>query len=333
MARAGRIDAPGAIHHVMTRGMERGRIFRDRADYKSFLQRAGLIFKESKTRCFAWALMPNHIHFLLQTGTEGLSLVMQRLLTGHTVTFNHRWHRTGHLLQGRFKSILCEKETYFLSLVRYIHLNPVRAGLCDGMAGLATYPWSGHGALVGKESTPWQDTEAVLERFAPRVQDAREGYKRFCREGLELPAEVIPETSGARRLLVGGWESAPPERLARGGVMDERIAGSDRFIQTVLHEADERERARSQLRRAGVTVDKIIDRVARAAKLPVRDLTGSGKRPAQVWARAMLCHWLVERLGMTETAVARRLGITQPTVSQSVTRGRRFVAAGKLRWS
>src|ERR1043166_6893049 len=161
MARGTRLDAPGALHHVMQRGIERGRIFRDAADYRRFLAFASSIFLETKTRCLAWALMPNHVHLLLQSGTTPLSRVLQRLFTGHAVAYNRRWRRSGHLFQGRYKSLLCDADAYLLALVRYIHLNPVRAGLCADLAELATYPYSGHRALLGKAQTPWQETGMV----------------------------------------------------------------------------------------------------------------------------------------------------------------------------
>jgi REP-associated tyrosine transposase len=133
MPRQARIDAPGALHHIIARGIERKAIFRDTQDYSNFLNRLGNLLIESSTACFAWVLMPNHIHLLLKTGITSISTIMRRLLTGYAISFNRRHKRHGHLFQNRYKSFLCEEEPYLLELVRYIHLNPLRARLVSDL--------------------------------------------------------------------------------------------------------------------------------------------------------------------------------------------------------
>ena len=129
MPRQSRIDFPGALHHIMVRGIERRKIFSDTKDKQSFINRLGTVLSDTGTNCFAFALMDNHFHLLLQTGGNSISRVMQSLLTGYAVNYNNRKNRTGKLYQNRFKSILCDKEEYLLQLIRYIHLNPIKAGL------------------------------------------------------------------------------------------------------------------------------------------------------------------------------------------------------------
>ena len=138
MPRQSRIDAPGALHHVMIRGIERRKIFRDDKDRESFLDRLGGILLESATPCYAWSLLGNHAHFLFRTGRIPISGVMRKLLTGYAVTFNRRYHRHGHVFQNRYKSILCEEDAYLQELVRYIHLNPLRAGLVKDLRELGS---------------------------------------------------------------------------------------------------------------------------------------------------------------------------------------------------
>lgn len=280
-----------------------------------------MVFAETKTRCVAWALMPNHIHLLLQTGVAPLARVLQRLFTSYAVTFNRRWRRSGHLFQGRYRSILCEAEPYLLALVRYIHLNPVRAGLCSGLRELERYPWTGHRALLGKDQLPWQDTATVLEEFGVRVASARASYEAFCREGLKAaPDRQLPGES-LRHLDAGGWETLRIGRGKEAVPADERLLGSAGFVERALKAADEQERWRSRARRHGVTLERIIALAAGKAGIGVKDITGSGKRQAQVRARALACHWLVGRLGYSGVMVARRLGITEAGVSKSATRG------------
>ena len=126
MPRQARIDAPGALHHIICRGLERKAIFYDDADRDDFVSRLAAILTQTGTPCFAWTLIPNHFHLLLQTGTVPIATVMERLLTGHAGYFNRRHNRQGHLFQNRYKSILCQRERYLWGLVRYIHLNPTR---------------------------------------------------------------------------------------------------------------------------------------------------------------------------------------------------------------
>ena len=136
MPRKSRIDVPGALHHVIVRGIERQRIFRDDVDRDNFLHRLGTILSELNNVCYAWALMLNHVHLLLRSGTASIATVMRRLLTGYAVTYNRRHKRHGHLFQNRYKSILCQEDPYLLELVRYIHLNPLRSGLVKDLKSL-----------------------------------------------------------------------------------------------------------------------------------------------------------------------------------------------------
>jgi REP element-mobilizing transposase RayT len=123
MPRQARIDAPGALHHVIVRGIERRKIFEDDIDRHEFLSRLGKVLSDTRTGCFAWALIPTHFHLLLRSGNGALATVMRRLLTGHAMGFNRRHGRSGKLFQNRYKSILCQEDVYLLELIRYIHLN------------------------------------------------------------------------------------------------------------------------------------------------------------------------------------------------------------------
>ena len=120
--------------------MERSKIFQERTDRSNFLDRLGVIARETKTSCFAWALIPNHFHLLLKTGQVPIATVMRRLLTGYAVTYNRRHRRHGRLFQNCYRSILCQEDNYFLELVRYFHLNPMRAGIVKGVKALDKYP-------------------------------------------------------------------------------------------------------------------------------------------------------------------------------------------------
>ena len=158
MPRQAGIDAPGSLHHVIIRGIERKPIFKNKADRVDFIDRVETILIETSTPCFAWALMSNHAHFLMRTGKAPLSTVMRRLLTGYAMGFNRRHRRHGQLFQNRYKSILCQEDPYLLELTRYIHLNPLRAGIVTDLKALEKYPYTGHGVLMGKHQANWQDS-------------------------------------------------------------------------------------------------------------------------------------------------------------------------------
>jgi len=166
MPRQPRLDAPGLLQHVMARGIERRKLFRDDKDRNSFLHRLADILEETQTQCYAWALIPNHFHILLRTGPTPLSKVMRRLMTGYAVTFNKRHKRSGHLFQNRYKSVICEEDPYLLELIRYIHLNPLRAKLVQDLKALDKYPWTGHSAILGHRKNPLIPDPPTNESFS-----------------------------------------------------------------------------------------------------------------------------------------------------------------------
>src|SRR4030042_2783496 len=192
MPRQARLDAPGTLHHVMIRGIERANIFWDDKDRDYFLSRVGEIAKATGTQILALVLMDNHVHLLLFSGSAGLPKFMRRLLTGYAVWFNRRHERAGHLFQNRYKSIICEENQYLLELVRYIHLNPLRSHVVRNLEELDRYPWSGHSVLIGKVRREWQETEYVLNLFGRGEGQSVRAYRRFIEEGkgLERGPEV-----------------------------------------------------------------------------------------------------------------------------------------------
>ena len=325
MPRASRIDAPGALHHVTARGIERRRIFETDADREDFLRRLGTLLPESDTACLAWCLMPDHFHLLLETGTVHLSTVMRRLLTGYASGFNRRHGRRGPLFGGRFRSVLCQEETFLLPLVRHLHLNPLRAGLVDDLEGLETYPYAGHGALVGKAAVPWQDTGRVLDRFGGNGRSSAAHYRAFVARGAALGRQPHLTGGGLVR-SAGGWSRLKALRRRNADpVGDERILGDSDFVQQTLERAGENLERRTRRALEGETLERIAARVAALWGMEEAEVWAQGRQRHRVEARSVLCYWAVRELGFTMTDLARRLGLSVPAVSKSVLRGERLV--------
>ena len=196
MPRGPRVDAPGAVHHVMIRGIERRRIFHDTEDYEDFLTRLDRLVPELGFLIFTWVLMPNHAHFALQTGPVPLPRLMARLGTGYAVMFNRRHQRVGHLLQNRYRSRLVEDDRDLLGLVRYIHGNPLRAGLVPSAEALASYPWCGYGALTGERpARPFEAPTATLRLLAEEPAEARRHLCHWIQQPLDSTGTSQPRPS------------------------------------------------------------------------------------------------------------------------------------------
>jgi len=173
MPRQPRLDAPGALHHVMGRGIDGIKIFRQKDDHEDFYGRLEHLCEKKALSIYAFALMDNHFHLLVRTGKYSLSDSMRKLLTGYVVNYNRRYKRYGHLFQNRYKSILCEDDPYLLELTCYIHLNPLRSGLVKDMKELRGYERCGHSAIMGTIKRSWQDREKILACFGKRRKSAK----------------------------------------------------------------------------------------------------------------------------------------------------------------
>ena len=321
MPRQSRIDAPGALHHIIGRGIAQRAIFEDDQDRSDFIDRLSTIVKESETCCYAWALIPNHFHLLLRTGNVPLATVMRRLLTGYAITYNLRHRRWGHLFQNRYKSILCQEEPYFLELVRYIHLNPLRADIVNDMEQLDTYGFCGHSIIMGKKRNDWQDSEAVLSRFGTGKGWPRRKYHEFVFQGIEQ-GKRSDLTGGGLVRSVGGWSVAKELRKAKGYVKgDERILGDGDFVDQVLRDAEDALSRGNKLKAEGMNVEKVAERVVRVFAMKAGEVWSSGKNRKIVQGRSLLCYWAVKELGETMTSMARRLNISVTAVGKSVARG------------
>jgi len=322
MPRVARLDTPGLLHHVMIRGIERRKIFNDDEDRENFIERLSVLLPETKTPCYAWAFLPNHAHFLLRSGPAGIAALMRRLLTGYAVSYNKRHNRHGQLFQNRYKSIVCQEDAYLQELVRYIHLNPLRAKIVVSLKELDRYSYCGHSALMGKKKRKWQDVEYALGFFGRRLGEARKGYASYVKEGMALGRRPELVGGGLIRSL-GGWDTVKKMRL-RGQdriKSDQRILGESDFVSDVLSESEEQFSRKYRLKGLGYDYENVVERISILLQVEKEYITGKGRQKDRVPARDLLCYWTVVELGMPAVDLARKFDMTPAAVSYAVQRG------------
>jgi len=309
MPRTARLDLPDLLQHVIVRGVNRCDIFADDRDRRRFLERLSVLLVETHTECLAWALMPNHFHLLLRPRQNRLAHVMRRLLTGYAIYFNHRHDRSGHLFQNRYKSIVCDEDAYLLELVRYVHLNPLRAGLVNDLDALEQYPWTGHAVLLGHAALAGQQADEVLKLFAAGKAAARRAYRDFVADGVNLE----------RGNELVGRQSGPVDRGWAG--RDQRILGGEVFCETLQSHAALAPRLDRRL-----AVDEVVRRVCDHFDIEPEDL-GKRTRTAKIAeVRSVICYLAVRELGHNGVEVGEAIGLRRAAVSRAAVRGGEMVA-------
>ena len=212
MPRKPRIEFSGAFYHVIVRGNQKQRVFRDAADFQKYLLTLTVYKNRTGSHIYAYVLMNNHVHLLIETRDIPLSKVMQGLNQTYTMYFNRKYRTVGHLFQGRYKAILCDRDVYLLGLLQYIHRNPLRAKIVDR---LDAYPWSSHHAYTGKNNPlSLVDIDQVLRMFSENKTRARMKYREF-----------MAEKDGFERKDVYA-------------TIDQRLKGDDVFVDRILEQHD-----------------------------------------------------------------------------------------------
>ena len=251
MSRPIRIEFPDALYHVTARGDRREDIFEDDQDRQAFLLTLEQVVAQFNWLCYAWCLMDNHYHLLIQTPDGNLSKGMRQLNGVTTQTSNRRHRRVGHLFQGRFKAILVDHDAYLLELSRYIVLNPVRAGMVKAPGD---WPWSSYRASAGLEPVaPWLAVDGVLSQFAKRRSLARQRYAQFVSEGIQADSP---------------WQNL------KGQI----FLGDDQFVQQMQAKIESRQRNDVQI--------PVAQRRSRPLSLPIIERSAPDRNAAIVTAYA-----------------------------------------------
>jgi len=294
----------------------------DDEDRQTFISRLAKSALATGTKIYAWALMSNHAHILLKSGKAGLSTFMRKFLTGYATQFNGRHHRHGHLFQNRYKSIVCEEDTYFLKLVSYIHLNPLRAGLVKSLEELDHYPWSGHAVIMNYRDHEWQDRDYVLKYFGDMEGSSRRAYRVFVREQIDLGHQPELTGGGLVRSAVGWSEVLSMRQRGERQFSDERILGSGEFVKAVIDEAEDSIKVRLPSQSGMEEAMDVLEHQCMEKGISLMAVKSGSRRHECAKLRRELAHQFVLDLGLSYADAARVLGISASAVNQIIRRSR-----------
>ena len=302
---------------MLLRGIERRAIFHDDVDRRDFVARTRRQLDEGQGHCLAWVLMTNHVHLVLRTGVRPLSNMMRRLNGGYARTFNLRHGRCGYLFQDRFRSILVQDDAYLRVLVRYVHLNPLRARMVDSLEALARYPWGGHAELMGDGGSGLLAKDELWALFGQTPEEARRALASWMdagqlgtRDDAYLPE---PATGSGASGLEGTPRDVPP-RWEPSGIREPSVPEI---------------RAR-RLSTAGWTLDALIGWVCARLGADPPSVRAGRRTLRESRARAVIGALATRDLGLPLDRVARATGVTSGPLCRAIERGARIAIEGEL---
>ena len=289
MARKPRIEIEGGLYHVITRGNDRQDIFHCHEDHAKFLSLLTIQKQKAPFFLYAWCLMTNHIHLLIERQKHAVGQVMQRVLTGYSQWYNRKYRHVGHVFQGRHKAILCDSDRYLIELIRYIHLNPVRANMVERPDD---YPHSSHREYLGVIPSDVTDIDPVLRRIGHTRELARARYHEFIDAGLGISYPP-------------GIDS-PVEAIDHNG---------DAFIDDAIHHMGEAIGKPNKDRHTAVDLEAIVAAVESVFGIDREDFFGDVKNARAVMAKEILILTAFEA-GAKINAIAALVGLDTSTTSR-----------------
>jgi putative transposase len=320
MPRKARINQPGLSHHIMTRTFNDTVLFVDDEDRKFYLSCLSKRIKETGFLCYAWVLMDTHVHLLIKTTEQPLWKLMKPLNCDYAHYYNKKYQRRGPLFSDRFKSIATQDQYYLERIIRYIHFNPLRAGICRTMKQLDRYPWSGHRLLIGGEKGGFQETVQVVRRFGRKTNEARATYRKFMEAGLktnddEIVSMIRTNNAGKQdRNSAGYW-----------------VIGDAEFQKKVIENDRNSRLAISQCRREGISLKDVLKRTAEKTGVDAKMILCRSKRTPHSSARMIFCFFARE-LGFPTIETGTFLGIQQAAVSNAARKGAELAKEEKIEW-
>ncbi len=303
MPRKRRIALPGEVHHVISRGLDGATIFADDTDRKRFVSTLGRILSQEQCLCYAWSLMSNHYHLVLRPTAFNLARVMRRLNGSYARYFNRRHQRRGYLFQDRYKSLATQDFRYFRELIRYVHLNPIRAGTVKNLSALERYPWCGQAAMVGKTGEPWHSSSEALKRFGGSTASARAAYLAFLREGL-----LKDETT------VGDDFAPEVVDSVAAAASDKRCVGEESFVRRILERAEKDLLSGMRRRKSRPPLQAVLKGAAQNFAIAEGSMMVRGRNNARSEARRAFCASARDVYGYTIREIAAFLGVNPSSV-------------------
>lgn len=301
MSRIPRIEFSGALYHVLNRGNNKNNIFLDEKDYRVFLNHLEEVKQEKDFVLYSYCLMPNHFHLLIKTNEFPLSKIMQKLLTSYAIYFNSRYDRKGHLFQNRYKAIVCDKENYLFSLIQYIHLNPLRAGL---VKNINDYKWSSHQTYIGRTKSKI----LCVEKFFNDIGEGSftTGYRVY------------------NNLITAGFDEKLKENFEKA--YKSQILGTDEFIEKIEKEINNdgnnaEKRHFSFFKMIGKkekSMTDILNEISVKFKVSKEMIVSKNRLKIADDARKMFCCNAVEKYGYTLTEIAKFMGRNISAISRAI---------------
>lgn len=320
MPRKPRLSVPGALHHVMARGIEGRQIFHDDEDRRLFLSLLSDGISKTGFKCYAWVLMGNHYHLLLRVNEHHLASMLRPVNSKYARWFRKRDGSRGYLFQDRFKSIVTQDQGYIEELVRYIHLNPMRANICYTLDDLDHYPWSGHAALVGTMKFAFQDIKPILKRFGDNPETAKKEYRSFIKKGID-------GTTGS--------EFMDSIRKCNHDVTDRHdhrswVIGDPEFVKAALAHDRAKKVSVAAHCKDGWTVQKVASDVASQLKIDEKEIFKRGRGNGRSNFRKVVAALSHRDFGIPLIEIARYFGIGSSSVSRMLEAGEEYARKQKV---
>jgi putative transposase len=302
MPRKPRLSPAAAFCHIMARGIEGRDIFYDDEDRRKFLDLLAKGIKQTGFKCYAWVLMSNHYHLLIRTNEKHLSELMRGLNAGYAQYYSKKYKRRGYLFQDRYKSQVTQDQGYVEKLVQYIHLNPLRAGICKDLAELNDYSWSGHTVILGKTPAPFQDTWPVLRKFGVTVEDGRKGYLKFLSD-----ASVFSVTIDS---LV--------QKKSNDHHSTEYVIGDPEFVKQVFSAQKDAYTKKIRHQLDGLSIEDIAEKISAAAGIGVKELLQRSRGNWRADVRKVFAFICYREYNISIVAIAKFLNIAHSAVSLAI---------------
>ena len=323
MPRTRRLEVPGALHHIMAHSVEHKDMFLDDDDRHEFLRRLEKGLNKTQFQCHTWTLMDNHYHLLIRVNHRKLEKLMRGLNGGYAQYYNKKYDKTGYLLQNRFKSVPCQDQDYAAELIKYINLNPLRAGKVKSFEQLKTYSWCGHGFLIGQKGAlgeSFQNRQECLHRFGEDEKEAIINYFKFLEENYvednAQEAGMLPATESAE--IINSCKGQPA------------VIGDPDFATRAMEQWRDEMNRKHRKADYPVVMKNTAETMCKKHNIELPELFKRGRQNSRSWARIQFCHHLYKNELIPPSVIAKYLKITISPVIRMIEIGQSLEKEEKI---